>query len=99
MNTTHALYTDSDTDRPDVICDSNGQVVLSLCKTCGRAEAELSQPCTPRFTDEQLAQQHASDGGPRSAAARALDELRYRRSRGENAVIKRIFHGWQILTA
>lgn len=99
MDTTHALFTDSDADRADVICDRNGQVVLGLCKTCGRAEAELCQPCVPRISDEQLAQQHALDGGPRSAAARALTELWHRRSRGENAVIKRIFHGWKILPA
>lgn len=37
----HDLYTDADKDRPDVICDSNGQVVLGLCKRCGKAEAEL----------------------------------------------------------
>jgi hypothetical protein len=41
----HELYTDADKDRPDVICDRNGQVVLSLCKRCGRAEAELDGPC------------------------------------------------------
>lgn len=37
----HDLYTDADKDRPDVICDSNGQVVLGLCKRCGKGEAEL----------------------------------------------------------
>jgi len=42
---THDLYTDSDKDRPDVICDSNGQVTLGLCKRCGRGEAELETPC------------------------------------------------------
>jgi hypothetical protein len=41
----HDLYTDADKDRPDVICDSNGQVVLGLCKRCGRGEAELETPC------------------------------------------------------
>ena len=38
----HDLYTDADKDRPDVICDSNGQVVLGLCKRCGKGEAELT---------------------------------------------------------
>ena len=42
---THDLYTDADKDRPDVICDSNGQVALGLCKRCGRGEAELETPC------------------------------------------------------
>jgi hypothetical protein len=42
---THDLYTDEDKDRPDVICDINGQVVLGLCKRCGRGEAQLETPC------------------------------------------------------
>ncbi|MEN9671044.1 MAG: hypothetical protein RL018_1321, partial [Pseudomonadota bacterium] len=42
---THDLYTDADKDIPDVICDRNGQVVLGLCKRCGRGEAELETPC------------------------------------------------------
>lgn len=37
----HDIYTDADASRPDVICDSNGQVVLDLCKRCGAGEAEL----------------------------------------------------------
>ncbi len=37
----HKLYEDSDVDKPDVICDSNGQVALGLCKLCGRVGAEL----------------------------------------------------------
>lgn len=42
----HRLYTTSDADRPREICDRNGEVVLGLCKVCGRAEAELDKPCT-----------------------------------------------------
>lgn len=42
---THDLYTDADKDRPEQICDSNGQVTLGLCRKCGRAEIELTQPC------------------------------------------------------
>lgn len=43
---THDLYTDKDADRPEVICDGNGQVALSLCKRCGAGEAELlERPC------------------------------------------------------
>lgn len=46
----HDLYTDADKDRPSVICDSNGQVVLDLCKRCNRGESELTDhpECTPR---------------------------------------------------
>lgn len=46
---THECYTDADKDRPMSICDSNAQVVLSLCKNCGRGEAELAdEPCDHR---------------------------------------------------
>lgn len=41
----HHLYTNSDTDRPSAICDRNGEVVLGLCKVCGRSEVELEKPC------------------------------------------------------
>jgi hypothetical protein len=41
----HDLYTDEDKDRPEIICDRNGQVVLGMCKRCGRAESQLDQPC------------------------------------------------------
>lgn len=42
----HRLYATSDADRPRDICDRNGEVVLGLCKVCGRAGAELDKPCT-----------------------------------------------------
>lgn len=41
----HDLYTDADADRPPVICDANGSVVLSLCKRCGKGESQLDGPC------------------------------------------------------
>lgn len=41
----HDLYTDADKDRPEQICDSNGQVVLALCKRCGKGECELDELC------------------------------------------------------
>ncbi|MEJ0004413.1 MAG: DUF3850 domain-containing protein [Pararobbsia sp.] len=34
-----------------MIRDRNGDVVLGLCKVCGRAESELSEPCAPRGPD------------------------------------------------
>lgn len=40
-STEHVLYETSDPDRPDVICDGNGEVVLGLCRKCGRGEIEL----------------------------------------------------------
>ena len=45
--TAHDLYTDADSNRPDAICDRNGQVALGLCKKCGKGESELAEPCTP----------------------------------------------------
>jgi hypothetical protein len=46
----HDLYKTGD-DAPDEIKDRNGEVVLGLCKRCGRAEIELSEYCIsePRF--------------------------------------------------
>jgi hypothetical protein len=44
----HDLYTDADKDRPSAICDRNGQVVLGLCKRCGRGEIELETHCGVR---------------------------------------------------
>lgn len=41
----HTLYTDKDADRPVVICDALGSVVLGLCKVCGRGEGWLNGPC------------------------------------------------------
>ena len=41
----HALYTTLDADRPDAICDRNGEVVLAKCRVCGGAEAALPTDC------------------------------------------------------
>jgi hypothetical protein len=42
----HDFYTTADKDRPEVICDRNGEVVLNLCKRCGKGEADLiDEPC------------------------------------------------------
>ena len=57
---THDLYTDADKDRPDVICDRNGQVVLSLCKRCGRGEAELETPCDKAKQEQRSVSEHMS---------------------------------------
>lgn len=45
---THDLYATGDADAPDAIKDRNGEVVLDLCRNCGRGEAELEQPCDHR---------------------------------------------------
>ena len=37
----HKLYKTGDADAPDAIKDRNGEVVLRLCRSCGKGEAEL----------------------------------------------------------
>lgn len=37
----HILYKTGDADAPNSIKDRNGEVVLDLCRLCGRAETEL----------------------------------------------------------
>lgn len=46
MEAEHVLYKRGDAGVPDVIKDQNGDIVLGLCKVCGRAEIELDEPCT-----------------------------------------------------
>lgn len=46
----HVLFKTADKDRPEFICDQNGEVVLALCKLCGRGEIELSEPCGGEMT-------------------------------------------------
>lgn len=41
----HVLYQTGDEGAPDVIKDRNGDVVLGLCRLCGRGEVELEEPC------------------------------------------------------
>lgn len=45
LNSAHDLYKTGDPDAPDVVKDRNGEVVLGMCRTCGKAEIELSEPC------------------------------------------------------
>lgn len=41
----HTLYKDGDSNIPEQILDRNGQVALSMCKKCRRAEIDLEEPC------------------------------------------------------
>lgn len=41
----HDCYETGDADAPESIKDRNGEVTLGLCRRCGRAEGELSEPC------------------------------------------------------
>lgn len=46
----HVLFTTADADRPDQICDRNGEVVLAQCRRCGKGEIELNEPCDAGIT-------------------------------------------------
>jgi len=48
----HDLYKTGDADAPRVIQDGNGAVALGLCRRCGKAEVELSEPCVPTTPSE-----------------------------------------------
>lgn len=41
----HILYKTEDKDAPDSIRDNNGEVVLDLCRTCGKGESQLTEYC------------------------------------------------------
>jgi hypothetical protein len=41
----HILYETGDLDAPEPIKDGNGEVVLGLCRVCGRGEVELEGAC------------------------------------------------------
>lgn len=43
--TRHNLYLTGDPDAPASVKDGNGEVVLGLCRDCGKGESELSGPC------------------------------------------------------
>lgn len=47
LATERVLYKTRDPDAPETIKDRNGEVVLGLCRKCGRAEVELDEPCVP----------------------------------------------------
>lgn len=52
----HVLYRTRDKDAPESIKDRNGDVVLSLCRVCGRGEIELAEICSaprePEVSDD-----------------------------------------------
>ncbi len=52
----HDLYKTGDVDLPPQILDRNGEVVLGLCKRCGRAEVELDESCVPRAATQPSAE-------------------------------------------
>lgn len=42
----HVLYRQGDPDVPPSVMNHVGEVVLGLCRVCGRGEADLAEPCT-----------------------------------------------------
>ncbi len=48
----HLLFKTGDYFAPDQIKDRNGEVVLSQCRICNKAESELGNKCN--FFDEEL---------------------------------------------
>lgn len=57
----HDIYKTGDQGVPPQILDKNGEVVLAMCKKCGKAESELSQ--APR-AERTLLEQHDLDQSP-----------------------------------
>ena len=49
----HVLFKTGDDDAPSAITDSNGDVVLALCRNCHRGEVELDEhpECDLRAVD------------------------------------------------
>lgn len=41
----HSIYKTGDVDAPAIVKDSNGDVVLSMCRNCGLGESELDEDC------------------------------------------------------
>lgn len=48
----HVLHETGDADNPAVILDSNGEVVLGLCRVCGGGEGQLATSCIGRRLTE-----------------------------------------------
>ena len=51
---THSLFETGDTACPEQAKDRNGEVVLGVCKNCGRVEVELAEPCDRRKEIQRL---------------------------------------------
>lgn len=78
LSSAHDLYKKGDADAPAEIRDRNDDVVLCLCRRCGKAEAELDTPCTPPPSAPGV----VSDAMVRAALAEA-DRIRIVEKTGE----------------
>ena len=68
----HDLYETNDPNAPDSIKDSNGEVVLGLCRKCGRGESELTEPCTQQATSRRATFIWIDDSDPQAALAEVM---------------------------
>ena len=69
---THSLFETGDADCPEQAKDRNGEVVLGVCKNCGRIEAELAEPCDHR---KEIARLKAVIGKCEKALIESRDDV------------------------
>lgn len=55
----HELFQTGDIGCPEQALDRNGEVVLGVCKNCGRVESELAEPCDNRTLTNLLRAENA----------------------------------------
>lgn len=58
---THDIIKTGDADANGGICDSNGDVVLALCRRCGRGEIELEQGCVDGLIKQAIVMNWGKD--------------------------------------
>lgn len=61
----HELFQTGDPGCPEQALDWNGEVVLGVCKNCGRVEAELDEHCDHRTLIKNLRAEIASLTSPK----------------------------------
>lgn len=61
----HELFQTGDPGCPEQALDRNGEVVLGVCKNCGRVEAELDEHCDHRTLIKNLRAEIASLTSPK----------------------------------
>ena len=61
----HELFQTGDPGCPEQALDRNGEVVLGVCKNCGRVEAELDDHCDHRTLIKNLRAEIASLTSPK----------------------------------
>lgn len=74
---THSLFETGDADCPEQAKDRNGEVVLGVCKNCGRIEVDLAEPCDHREEITRLKGVIAKFNAARFTCSKAIDERGY----------------------